>query len=309
MSFIIKRHKGMGLLGGSRYSFEPRTTANPFTGKDEPEKLWAQERRGDHKMFVISSNESDLTKPRSERSAGFLGKLDVVESNRVYVGYKQTPTSKADKEPVVSVVYDHDRASTIDRKMDIALPLISFSKDNIAMVSQRETSQKPPDALLRLFMQVRREGQENFLEADKLLVLTQFDDAPEAMSADSILSGQMKDIATAVSTKNFSLVPKVSTRNWDTSAHHSPPRPQRGDEEKPGFGSPTAGPSIFVCDQAESRGADDSRKDLSEANFSSFMQFGKRNQDVYYCKVTCSQISPLVAFMIILTRFDTLQKF
>lgn len=310
-TFIIKRYKGKGVTGGCRYSFEPRSPKNPFTGDDAPEILWAQERQGKNKMYVISSNASDLTKSRNERSPQFLGKLDVVESSKVYVGYKQTPTDKEDKEPVVAVVYDHERASTNDRKMEIAVPLISFAKENIAVVSQSGSSKaNSPDALLRLFMKVRREGQENHLERDKLLVLTQFDDSAEAMSSEAILSGQLKDVATCVSSKNFALVAKQSTREWDTSSHFAGATAAPNTDAKATdlSASPSAGPSIFVCEQTHAA-ADALPLDFSNTSCTSFMQFGKRNSDAYFCKVSCAQITPLMAFMIILSRFDTVQKF
>lgn len=318
ISFIIKRHKGKGVAGGARYSFEPRMAKNPFTGNDEPDTLWAQERHGKTRMYVISSNVSDLTKPRSERSPQFLGKLDVQETNKVYVGYKQkVDAANDDKEPVVAVVYDHERTSVTDSKMDVAVPLISFAKENITMVSPAVTSsKKAPDALLRLFMKIRHEGQENYLDRDKLLLLRQCDDSPEIMGSETILSTQLKDIATCVSSKNFSLVPKKPSREWDTKSHKNAPGAATAvdtanvpaDDQTSELQVTPAVPTVFACANSASAVALPVDLDLSGADCTSFLQFGKRNDDVYYCNLTSELITPLMAFMIILSRFDTVQK-
>ena len=126
------------------------------------------------------------------------------------------------------------------------------------------------------FMTVYRDGTQNLAKADKILVLFQGDDSAN-MATEESLKG-LKGTAAVVSTKNFSLVKGKAVRanmyaeNVDSEEHGKAPESPVGDAED------------------------------------AFMHFGKISQDKFSCRFR-SPIDIATAFMIILSRFDTTQKY
>lgn len=126
------------------------------------------------------------------------------------------------------------------------------------------------------FMAVYRDGSQNLAKADKILVLFQGDDSSNMASEESLKD--LKGTAAVVSTKNFNLIKGKALRanmyaeNVDSEEH----------------GKTAAAPA-------------------GDAN-DAFMYFGKISDDKFSCRFR-NPIDISTAFMIILSRFDTTQKY
>ena len=274
--FIIKRYKTASSV---QYSFE---TCERDGGVI---LFWAQYKFGGRPMYIVSANIEDLGKPREERSTQFLGKLDTIEYQRLYVGYLQSAIH-GDKVPCVSVLYDHNRQCTVDRKMEVAVPLIPMDHmKSVKSITGLEESVQVTNPFLSLFMQIRREGQENVVSKDEVMILVQDQDSKEVMNNDAVLTGQLAGIATCCSTKNFSLKLRQPSRQLENNDILPTPITSRS----------TIVPTSRISTPLN-------RKEY-------LMQFGKRNTDIYYCQINSKAITDLIAFMIILSRFDTIQKY
>lgn len=134
--------------------------------------------------YLISGNVDDFTKPKLKRSNAFVGKLKCISASRVYIGYFQNNIPGHAKEQLVSIVYDHERNSLTDRKMDVGICLSSPDPAHItysaAAVSSSQTQREPHE----LFMQILKEGAQNHVLTDRVYCLVQESDAEVYMSSD-----------------------------------------------------------------------------------------------------------------------------
>ena len=122
------------------------------------------------------------------------------------------------------------------------------------------------------FMNIYREGTQNLHKTDKILVLFQGDDSHNMATDESLKL--LKGTAAVVSTKNFNLVKG---------------KPVRGNR--------------FAAEVAEA-----SQAESAPADNEGFMYFGKLSDDKFSCRFR-DPIDMATAFMIILSRFDTTQKY
>lgn len=133
------------------------------------------------------------------------------------------------------------------------------------------------------FMTIYRDGTQNLASADKILVLVQGDDSHNMATEDSLKS--LKGTAAVVSTKNFNLIKAKPVR---ANMYHN----SVDDEE---HGKPAASTTAAAAESPA-------------VNEDAFMYFGKLSDDKFSCRF-CQPIDITTAFMIILSRFDTTQKY
>ena len=180
----------------------------------------------------------------------------------------------------------------------------TITSDNTNATPTTTTVEDLP-SFYSLFMEVRREGQENALHADKLLILVQENDSREEMSKESSIGRYFADVARCLSSKNFSLIKRKPAREWASSSTNS----NNGNNSNSNSNSNSnnsnnndnnnTGMSVFNM----------SKLTLPERTEESYLKFGKLNEDTYCCKIFANQIDILTAFMILISRFDTLQKY
>lgn len=359
LTFILKRHSPGA---NARYSFEAFESSSNSSSKAKANdgatgnvKLWAQLKRGLNgaNMYIISTDVNDFGKARKDRNpATFRGKLVAIERHLVYQGYRQ-PVENDDKIPLVSILYDHQRASKTDHKMEVAIPLVPMApitKDSSNQNNVSPTKALSAPAFHPLFMKIRREGWENLppqegadrveTHNDKVLVLMQACDdknimssavslsaggvdpyavaaagpgaiaAPSATavgqsSVASVRSEGESDVAAMISTKNFALILRPPSRPWSNVA---PPPPPPAEESAAAAAAP-APASIFtkMVTTAATTAAAAAPPPTPGANC--YMSFGKLRDDVHCCKLQSDKIDITTAFMICLSRFDTLQQY
>lgn len=317
---ILKRYKtGVGGIN-TRFSFECANYAidapeNATAGtasvslddarmsQDKPivPVLYAEYKYAlNNSMYIISYDADDINLPRKQRSEQFVGKLQIVKNNLSYVGYRQS--SKDDKKvPVVAILYDHDRCGATDRKMEVAIPISNMSSvlssraKNNASVSTGNEEGFPN--FYSLYMKIRHEGQENFMEKDKILCLTQENDAAHEMSSDGSIGKYFADVATKVSCKNFHLSFKTPSRKWvvDKIVEGTTDTTEGSSQDMP--------TSVFNVTNPNTSNLNNSADD------NDYMRFGKMSDDIYCCKILSDKIDVATAFMIALSRFDTIQQY
>lgn len=132
------------------------------------------------------------------------------------------------------------------------------------------------------FMLIYRDGTQNLSKADKILVLVQGDDSRNMAELESLKS--LNGTAAMVSTKNFSLIKSKAIR----ANMYVESKPVSGEAESP-------------TDKAPDDGA-------AEVETQPFMNFGKLSENTFSCRFR-EPIDVATAFMIILSRFDTTQKY
>lgn len=312
---VLRRH---GSELNRYYTFQLLTTPTAQRS-DKDWTLYAKHRLGtSHSMYVVSGNVDDLRKSRTERSEWFLGKLEIHWSRKVYVGIEQDRNEGDDRlrREIAVVVYDHERSSATDRKMEVALPLCAHD-ERIKLMST--------------YMEIRREGAQNHLHAEKVLVLREQGDCKGARVSSPSGLVLFAGVATAVSTKNFSLIRSTPGRasamglttttttatatamttssssggdggagDYDDYHDDVPVTPRRhrnaehGDERK-GIGNNSCDNNVI-----DVNGDGDGDE--------TFMRFGRLTHKSFACSFE-GPVSFLSAFMIALSRLDTLQKF
>ena len=129
------------------------------------------------------------------------------------------------------------------------------------------------------FMRIFREGLQNLEKKNEILILKQHDDTSYMAKTDSLK--ELGGTAAVVSTKNFALVMATPLRK----SQYVPKVPETNEPM----------PEVAHADQSP-----------TESNV--FMQFGRLDEDRFSCHFD-SPISVHTAFMIILSRFDTTQKY
>ena len=209
--------------------------------------------------YVISLVKEDLILPRSSRSIFYLGKLLSINNARVYSGVdnKKGPERKE----LVTIVFDHERGPG-DRKMEVGIPLDYGTQLHSNM------------------MNVRHEGGQNVLLADKILFFHQCDDDSESMKSQESLQ-YFDGKATQISSKNFQLIISKPARLQQERSINTPNVYQE------------------MCLQQS-----------NEFDFNPFimLQLGKYSQNKFICTFR-PPFSMLQVFMICLSRFETLQRF
>ena len=264
-------------------------------------------------MYIISYDADDIDLPRRQRSKQFVGKLQIIKNNTSYIGYRQSASDDR-KNPTVAILYDHERYGTTDRKMEVAIPisimeheLCTRAKHNVHVNVDTNNTNHNGESFpnfYNLYMKIRHEGQENYMNNDKILCLTQENDCSIAMSADSSVGTYFADVATKVSCKNFLLGYKKPSRKWVVDKIVDGTKTNTNTNDTTNININTNITSIFNMSnitQTESTS--------STTIDSDYIRFGKMSSDVYCCKILSDKIDVVTAFMIILSRFDTLQQF
>jgi hypothetical protein len=129
------------------------------------------------------------------------------------------------------------------------------------------------------FMRIFREGLQNLEKKNEILILKQHDDTSYMAKSDSLK--ELGGTAAVVSTKNFALVKATPLRK-----------------------------SQYVSKDPEASvsAPEDAHADQLVMENDIFMQFGRLDEDRFSCHFS-NPVSLHVAFMIILSRFDTTQKY
>jgi hypothetical protein len=133
------------------------------------------------------------------------------------------------------------------------------------------------------FMLIYRDGTQNLQKTDQILVLVQGDDSHNMATDESLKL--LKGTAAVVSTKNFNLI-----------------------KAKPIRGSRYAEGTTGATEETTKATAVSAVADASSDTDQAFMYFGKLSEDKFCCRFR-QPIDMATAFMIILSRFDTTQKY
>lgn len=154
--------------------------------------LWGQRSRNN--SYIISGNKNDISLSRDRRSKLYIGKLKTVSQKRIYIGFNEY--KGLSKKEIVSIIYDHERSDTTDRKMEVAIPIIS---ESIPLHS--------------VYMNARHEGAQNHIDTEKIVIMMQRIDVD---TSNPLSLHEFHGQAILTSTKNFQLVISPPARMRDS---------------------------------------------------------------------------------------------
>jgi hypothetical protein len=268
---VIERNIGNATFFGKRPDAIYSMRFGSIDDYDDTKRIWAQRRVfTTHPFYSISIDKADLERRKEDRSPYFLGKLKTDHDSRLFTGFRYFDDSIPDQ--LVAVVYEHERNGG-ERKMEVGLP----SHTNINLREQ--------------FMKIRHEGAQNLPQYSSVTFYHQkYDDKNRMQSSDGFL--HFHSSVRIPSTKNFELIRSSPFRKQSLVSNMNMSNAnieEKSDEVKVN--------SIVV----------DGTDPTNGENWS-IMQFGKIDANTYSCSYR-APLSPLVAFMIALSRFETAQLY